>query len=91
MGTIWTIIWKPGFIIIIVIIIIIIIIITIIIIIIIKKLENLWSAIPHASSVFLDLVTCYKVQKNNLLIWACWKSSKSVLNVLRRLRNAANG
>ena len=60
MGTIWTIIWKPGFIIIIIIIIIIITII-IIIIIIIKKLENLWSAIPHASSVFLDLVTCYKV------------------------------
>ena len=56
MGTIWTIIWKPGFIII-----IIIITIIIIIIIIIKKLENLWSAIPHASSVFLDLVTCYKV------------------------------
>ena len=53
MGTIWTIIWKPGF--------IIIITIIIIIIIIIKKLENLWSAIPHASSVFLDLVTCYKV------------------------------
>ena len=52
MGTIWTIIWKPGF---------IIIITIIIIIIIIKKLENLWSAIPHASSVFLDLVTCYKV------------------------------
>ena len=42
-------------------IIIIIIIIVIIIIIIIKKLENLWSAMPHASSVFLDLVTCYKV------------------------------
>ena len=57
MGTIWTIIWKPGFIIII----IIITIIIIIIIIIIKKLENLWSTIPHASSDFLDLVTCYKV------------------------------
>ena len=66
MGTIWTIKWKPGFIIIIIIIIVIIIIIIIIIviiiiIIIIKKLENLWSAMPHASSVFLDLVTCYKV------------------------------
>ena len=32
-----------------------------------------------------------KCRKIIFFIWACWKSSKSVLNVLRRLRDAANG